>query len=757
MRFQAGHAEVHAEGFAAPTNFTIAASGKAFKGLIDGLYSRKIEAVIRELATNAFDAHLAAGSLKPFEVHLPTAMKPTFWIRDFGTGMAHDLITHRYTTMFDSTKDGLREEDASLVSPDEQVGCLGLGSKAFFAYTDTCTISVWLDGMVRHYTVFMGPDGVPQLAMAGEAPSDEPVGVKVEFAVKTRDFESFKTAAIRVFKGFPSLPKGLPTDVREALTVETIDMGDFWKSYPDDYLAGYAFWAKQGCVLYPIDLTQIDDRAYQEEEDGEVQLSESYAKFAGIEQTIVFEFPIGAIDFDLSRERLAYNDRTVAALQARWKEFTDSLDNKIAHSFAGLSNDFDRLIAARSPEFSGLGPLFERSSFFTKAGEIEDYIYGQIPRSRGDRNPAKHSFFSIIEFRDEDSTPTEDGKVHDTIRETVFVHYGSCTHKGPDKAWARDAIFVYRDNSSKNVNLRLHRYLRANGKRYAYIFDKGCLKRSRLREMGYPPIVRLSDVPDLPKALIEKMAKEGGRTAGGVFERLKVIDGSGYRAPDSPEDVEGHLFGFINRGMMLNPDPQVYPEISVSDTISLHHILVATGGAPISFVNTRSNDNMERWADLPLFYDVLDTFAERLNRKQLSDLMAIHNHGEFGLSIYETALQTLSKEELKQKNPLTALRRFKRRYNQVDRELLGHYLVLLNSYSPALQKVRNDAIDIARRAGFEVLPPVTEKRQGFGVPILPKEWEEVVTHLVRMNHHHGHHGSTKKFLRGLLFQHATNN
>ena len=70
MQFRGAHAEVETEGFAERAKFSIAASGKAFKGLIDGLYSRKIEAVVRELSTNAFDSHKAAASIAPFETHL---------------------------------------------------------------------------------------------------------------------------------------------------------------------------------------------------------------------------------------------------------------------------------------------------------------------------------------------------------------------------------------------------------------------------------------------------------------------------------------------------------------------------------------------------------------------------------------------------------------------------------------------------------------------------------------------------------------
>ena len=117
---QYGHkfAAVESEGLGETKGFTIAASGKAFRSLIDSIYSRKIEAPIRELATNAFDGHLAVGKIEPFDVHLPTILDPTFWVRDYGCSMTHEMVMNRYTTLFDSTKDGQRDDDAAVVAPN---------------------------------------------------------------------------------------------------------------------------------------------------------------------------------------------------------------------------------------------------------------------------------------------------------------------------------------------------------------------------------------------------------------------------------------------------------------------------------------------------------------------------------------------------------------------------------------------------------------------------------------------------------------
>lgn len=758
MRFQAGHAEVLSEGFGETATFTIAANAKAFKGLIDGLYSRKIEAVMRELATNAFDAHKMVASIAPFDIHLPTPLKPSFWIRDYGPGMSHYFMMNRFTVMFDSTKDGLNAEDSDRITPDEQVGCLGLGRMSFFAYTDSCTITVWQDGEARYYTVFMGPDGEPKVAHAGDAASDEPDGVKVEFAAKARDFKSFATAAIRVFKGFAVQPKGLPIDVRDAIATEPLEIGAFWKAYPKSYLPDGGFYARQGCVLYPIDLTQIDDRLVvtdSDDDDGEatIELSENYARFASLDMTIVLDFPIGLIDFDLSRERLAYNDRTVAAIRDRWSEFVADLDSVIEKAFAGKDSTYERLLAARSPLFEGLGPLFQQTSFFLEAGDTETFIYELLPYERRRYNSQHHAFKKVIEFRDED-----DKRAGDNLRDTVFTYNQRMSYQSPEPDQVKNAIFVYNDDTSRALNARVHHHLRQIGKRYAYVFEVGGLTLARWRKMGRPPILRTSEIV-IPKEVREKIERKGVHGGGGVFDRIKVIDNCDLRAPREDEDVEDHLFAFINRGELINPDASRYPDMTKIDVINLHYLLVGTGGPAISIINTRSNDKPGRWDHLPVFYDVLDTFAERLSKKQVGQFIAWLNDSRFSCSKYAKALGQINSYGRSNirgvKNPLTALNRFRLSKGQTDPELTPRYCHLISSTNPALVKIVNDIIHIATGMGMEVLPPRECDYDGFAVPLLPPDWERTVDLINSANRYSGNLAKAHKAFFALLMQHTT--
>jgi len=98
--------------------------------LREGLYTDRIKAVLREYATNAWDAHRSSGRGDvPIEVTLPTAQDPTLSIRDHGPGMSHADVMTVYTQYGASTR-----RDSNDV-----VGMMGIGSKSAFSYVDSFT------------------------------------------------------------------------------------------------------------------------------------------------------------------------------------------------------------------------------------------------------------------------------------------------------------------------------------------------------------------------------------------------------------------------------------------------------------------------------------------------------------------------------------------------------------------------------------------------------------------------------------------
>lgn len=278
--------------------FRIAESSKAFEILSSRLYSDTVLAIIRELSTNAFDAHKFMGKEnEPFDVHLPNWSNSNFIIRDFGPGLSPDEIYNVYTVLFESTK----------TSSNDYVGCLGLGSKSPFSYTKSFTIESFNNGKKYIYLAHIDTDGCPaisELPNNGEA-SDEPSGLKITIAVKQDDFSRFKERARDIYTYFKVQPNisGQDLDIKP---IKYNLSGKNWGLYEwpyEDYREDFPI-AVMGSIAYQLDPHQFATGNWE----------------IFFDRNIVLFFDIGELDIDASREKLHYNTRTINHLKFRLAE-----------------------------------------------------------------------------------------------------------------------------------------------------------------------------------------------------------------------------------------------------------------------------------------------------------------------------------------------------------------------------------------------------------------------------------------------------
>lgn len=315
MRLSTTAGTVETDGLAETTNFSIKVTGKAFKILLDGLYADKVAAVIRELSTNAYDAHLAIGKGDaPFSVRLPTAFDPTFRVRDYGCSMTHEQTMRLMSTVFDSTKD----------SSNTQVGAFGLGSKSPFSLVDSFTLNVVKGGEKRAYSAFIGPDGVPSLALLDRWATEEPQGVEFSMCVEQKDVRAFKERAVRILRWFPTPPAVTEGDVPvEMPKAETLASGKGWALLRDGSTGNGTTYAhaRQGCVVYPLNASAIPD------------LSEAHKDM--MRAPLLIDFPIGTLDVAASREALSYDPKTCANISARLNLVTKEITEHYAAAIKG--------------------------------------------------------------------------------------------------------------------------------------------------------------------------------------------------------------------------------------------------------------------------------------------------------------------------------------------------------------------------------------------------------------------------------------
>lgn len=278
------------------STFTIKASAHAFKILASNLYSKKIQAVVRELSCNAYDAHVEGDNPDPFVVHCPNYLEPWFSVQDWGVGISHEFMMDGYATAFHSTKN----------DSNKSIGGLGLGRLSAFAYSDSYSVVSVFNGVKRQYIVYLAESGFPTVNFAQETPTDERNGFTVHIPVKSSDFYEFSSEITKFFSQVTAPYKIIGSSVSITPPVVILE-GNGWKKYSRGSGASYA---RMGLVKYPI------------------QSSHSVAS-AGI----VVDFPIGSLDITPSRESLSYSEATNALIKEKFDyieaEITALMQDKI--------------------------------------------------------------------------------------------------------------------------------------------------------------------------------------------------------------------------------------------------------------------------------------------------------------------------------------------------------------------------------------------------------------------------------------------
>jgi hypothetical protein len=289
---------VRSSGFQEST-FKIETSSKAFNILSSKLYSDQYQAIVRELCTNASDAHVNAGiSDVPIEVHLPDFIDQSFSVRDYGNGIDPEEFEKIYTTYFYSTK----------TTSDTQVGCFGLGSKSPFAYTKQFTVENNYNGHKYIYLCFENENGEPSVSLIANSPTEDK-GVKVSFSVKSNDNSNFRKAADRVLSWFDLKPKCNDQSGniknfmsgRKGERFVLLGKGDGFDKYEhtNDYNAN--IFVRMGQVIYPCDSETL--------------------KGLFINKTVVINANIGDVDITPSRESLEYRAKTNSFIEEVKNEF----------------------------------------------------------------------------------------------------------------------------------------------------------------------------------------------------------------------------------------------------------------------------------------------------------------------------------------------------------------------------------------------------------------------------------------------------
>lgn len=157
----------------------ISSSAEFFHVLSSSLYSDQKLAPVREVICNADDAHKIIGCTKPIEITIGSS----FVVRDFGPGIAKDMIIEIYGTYGNSTKK----------KQSEQTGGFGLGSKSPFAYVDSFEVTSHHQGVKTIYRINKSDaeaNGEPSIVTVLSMPTTE-TGIEVSIKLRPGDMGIF--------------------------------------------------------------------------------------------------------------------------------------------------------------------------------------------------------------------------------------------------------------------------------------------------------------------------------------------------------------------------------------------------------------------------------------------------------------------------------------------------------------------------------------------------------------------------------------
>lgn len=302
--------------------FTIKVSAKAFAILSSGIYSDKIGSIIRELSTNAYDAHKEAGNLQtPFIIHAPSYFDPTFKLRDYGTGINPDKILEIYTTYFESSKN----------ESNEYVGCMGLGSKTPLCYTDSFTVINYYNGVKYYYIIFLNERGFPSIRRINDIKTDEPNGLEISFGVSVDDCSKFVMKIEESFGWYDIQPTIINNDYINFKRPEYILKNEKWgiriqKPYEDCIK-----YAVMGNIGYPINMHSIED------------LLTSDAKSLLSSLSIDIFFNIGDFEVTTSRESISYTIETTQKISERLQNIANEIKDRVEKKLSGCNNLWDAI------------------------------------------------------------------------------------------------------------------------------------------------------------------------------------------------------------------------------------------------------------------------------------------------------------------------------------------------------------------------------------------------------------------------------
>lgn len=303
-------------------SFTVGDGSMIFDILRNHLYEFKARTLTQEYISNAKDANTEVGNeYNKIEITIPTLLSPVLKIRDFGPGVTPERMLNVFIRYGASTKrDG-----------NDQIGGFGLGCKSAWAYTDSFTVTTWVDSTKRCYVAHTGLSNQGQLDLVSCEPTTEPNGTEIQVAVQAKDINEFRDAVLRAVYFWEKKPtlKG-HLDIPELITGLRLGNIEVIESH---LIPSYANCGHEDPMViisgipYPIP-NELEAKCPTLQ-----KLSNQYVK-----HKLILHVSTGLLDIAASRERIEHTEKSIKALENIAQTALRDLKKYIGDAFTTAKN-----------------------------------------------------------------------------------------------------------------------------------------------------------------------------------------------------------------------------------------------------------------------------------------------------------------------------------------------------------------------------------------------------------------------------------
>lgn len=269
-------------------------------------YSNPVGSIVRELTTNAIDAHIESGQNKRVVVRITednplTGKQASFEVEDFGTGISPDRLKDIYSKFLASSKRETNDEH----------GAYGLGSKSPFSYTDLFYMRTRFNGIEYFYAMHKGKNS-PRIDLLSKEDTVEENGTLVSVNIKSGDIYKFKKEVKRQLAYFDNVHHE-GTSISNNYRI--IEGDNFLCREHANELNLNELHICLGKVYYPINFSNVS-----------LENKKSSYSNSTIPTPIALKFKIGELPIVWSRENIEYTDQAIEAIEAKYKEACEELE-----------------------------------------------------------------------------------------------------------------------------------------------------------------------------------------------------------------------------------------------------------------------------------------------------------------------------------------------------------------------------------------------------------------------------------------------